>query len=65
MQTRIKCRQINLQHSRIRTDNLMKIIEDSADILYIQETYTIQTKMAGILQNTNYLYQEKEVFGQL
>ena len=43
----------------------MKIIEDSADILYIQETYTIQTKMAGILQNTNYLYQEKEVFGQL
>jgi predicted methyltransferase len=40
--------QINLQHYRIGTDNLMKINEDSTDVLYIQEPYTIQTKMAGI-----------------
>jgi SAM-dependent MidA family methyltransferase len=48
MQTQINCIKINLQHSRIATDNLMVIIEDSTDILCIQEPYTIQTKMGGI-----------------
>ena len=49
MQTQIRCIKINLQHSRIETDNIMKITEeDSTDILCIQEPYIIQTKMAGI-----------------
>jgi hypothetical protein len=49
MQTQIKCLQINLQHSRVATANLMKIIEeDSTDILCTQEPYTIQNKIAGI-----------------
>jgi len=48
MQTQIKRIQINLQPSRIATDNLMKIIEkDSTDILCIREPYKIQAKMAG------------------
>jgi len=34
-QTQIKCIQINLQHSKLATDNLLKIIEeDSTDTLY-------------------------------
>jgi len=49
MKTQIKCIQTNLQHPRIATDNLMKIIEGhSTDTLCIQKPYTIQTKMAGI-----------------
>jgi hypothetical protein len=47
--TQIKCIQINLQHSRVATDNLMKIIaEDGTDILCIQEPYTIQNKTVGM-----------------
>jgi hypothetical protein len=38
--TRLKCLQINLQHSRLVTDNLLKIIEEEdADIVRIQEPY--------------------------
>ena len=49
MQTRLKCIQINLQHSRLATDNLLKIIEeDGTDILFIQEPYTIRNKIAGL-----------------
>jgi len=49
MQTQIKCIQINLQHSRVATDNLVKIIEkDGTDILCIQEPYTIRNKVVGI-----------------
>jgi exonuclease III len=41
--------QINLQHSRVATANLMQITEEeSTDILCIQEPYTIQNKVAGI-----------------
>jgi len=41
-----------LQHSRLATDNLRKIIkEDSTDILCIQEPYTIQNKIAGLSKN--------------
>ena len=49
MQTQMKCTRNNLQHSRIATDNLAKIIEeDGTDILCIQEPYMIQNKVVGI-----------------
>ena len=49
MQTRLKCIQINLQHSRLATDNLLKITkEDSTDMLCIQEPYMIRNKIAGL-----------------
>jgi hypothetical protein len=49
LQTQVKCIQINLQHSRLATDNLLEIIEeDSTDILCIQEPYTIQNKIVGL-----------------
>ena len=41
--------QINLQHSRTATDNLMKLIQqDLTDIAFVQEPYIIQNKIAGI-----------------
>jgi len=47
--TPIKCIQINLQHSRIATDNLMKLVEkEKADIMFIQEPYLNKHKMTGI-----------------
>ena len=49
MQTRLKCIQINLQHSRLATDNLLKITEEEGtDILCIQEPYIIRNKIAGL-----------------
>jgi hypothetical protein len=41
--------QINLQHSKVATANLIQITEEeSTDILCIQEPYTIQNKVVGI-----------------
>jgi len=46
---RLKCLQINLQHSRLATDNLLKITqEEGIDILCIQESYTIGKKLAVV-----------------
>jgi len=48
-QTDIKCLQINLQHSRTATANLIKIVtDDEIDIIFIQEPYTIQGKVIRI-----------------
>ena len=48
-QTTIKCLQVNLQHSRATTANLMRIIaEEGTDIVFIQEPYIIQNKVIGI-----------------
>jgi len=48
-QTGIKCTQVNLQHSRAATANLMKAVaEDETDIIFIQEPHTIQGKVIGI-----------------
>jgi hypothetical protein len=45
----IKCLQINLQHSRTATANLIKIVmDDEFDIIFIQEPYIIQGKVIGI-----------------
>ena len=48
-QAGIKCIQVNLQHSRAATANLMKAVaEDETDIIFIQEPHTIQGKVIGI-----------------
>ena len=45
-QTGIKCIQVNLQHSRAATANLMKAVaEDESDIIFIQQPHTIQGKV--------------------
>jgi exonuclease III len=45
----LKCAQINLQHSRVATANLMKYTADNkVDIICIQEPYIHQGRAAGI-----------------
>ena len=52
MEKWLNCIQINLQHSRLATDNLRKIIEEKgADILCIQEPHTIGNKTVGLPQS--------------
>jgi exonuclease III len=49
MRTQPRCLQLNLQHSRLATDNLNKITEDeNIDILCIQEPYEIRNKIVGL-----------------
>jgi len=46
---KLKCIQLNLQHSRLATDNLIKTIEEeNIDILCLQEPYEIRNKTAGM-----------------
>ena len=48
-QTIIKCYQINLQHSKSATDNLIELIKkEEIDVAFIQEPYTIHNKVVGI-----------------
>jgi hypothetical protein len=48
-QSIIKCYQINLQHSKTATDNLMELIEkEGKDVAFIQEPYTTHNRVAGI-----------------
>ena len=50
--TPIRCMQINLQHSRTATDNLMKLVEkEKTDIIFIQEPYLNKHKMTGITRS--------------
>jgi len=47
----IKCHQINLQHSRTTTDNLMELIEkEGIDVAFIKEpcTRTVHKRVVGI-----------------
>jgi len=47
--TRLKCMHIKLQHSRLATANLLKIIEEKdTDVICIQEPYNIGCKIGGI-----------------
>ena len=49
LQNQTRCLQINLQHSRSATLNLMKVIErEELDIIFVQEPYEYQNKPAGI-----------------
>jgi len=54
--------QVNLKHSRVATDNLMKLIEqDNTDIIFIPEPYLYQKRMAGIsMSHRNYNSHEKK-----
>ena len=48
-QTTIKCYQINLQHSRTATDNVMELIEkERIDVAFVQEPYTVNNRVAVI-----------------
>jgi hypothetical protein len=40
--------QINLQHAKTATDNLLKIMDEETDIICIQEPYIIGNKIIGI-----------------
>ena len=52
----IRCMQINVQHSRTVTDNLMNLIEqDSSDVIFMQEPYLYNNRMAG-LRNSSRSY---------
>jgi len=45
----IKCYQINLQHSKTATYNLMELIEkDEIDVVFIQEPYAIHNRVVEI-----------------
>jgi hypothetical protein len=45
----IKCYQINLQHSRTATDNLMELMEkEGIDVAFIQEPYILDNRVVGI-----------------
>lgn len=45
----LTCFQINLQHSRTATSNLVQLIKNQGiDITFIQEPYTINNELAGI-----------------
>jgi len=49
---RLKCLQINQQHSRLATDNHLKITqEEGIDIFCIQEPYTIGNKLACLSES--------------
>ena len=49
LQSIIKCYQINLQHSKTGTENLMQLIEkEGIDVAFIQEPYTTHNRGAGI-----------------
>ena len=51
LHTNVKFLQLNMQHSKIATDNLTKrIAEHGTDILLLQEPYTIKNKIAGIFR---------------
>ena len=55
----IRCMQINLQHSRVATDNLMTLIkQDHTDIVFVQEPYLLQNKTAGIRTHRAYISTE-------
>jgi len=48
----VKCAQINIQHSKGATANVMKYAEDNkVDIICIQEPYINQRRSAGIDSN--------------
>ena len=47
--SKIKCNQVNLQHSKAATDNLMQIMStENIEISFIQEPYIYQNRPKGI-----------------
>lgn len=45
---KLKCLQVNLQHSRVATSNLTQImVQYSIDVAFVQEPYTLRDNVAG------------------
>jgi len=45
---KLKCLQVNLQHSRVATSNLTQIIQQyNKDIVFVQEPYIVHNRVAG------------------
>jgi hypothetical protein len=44
---KLKCLQVNLQHSRVATTNLTQIIQHNIDIAFVQEPYIVHNRVAG------------------
>jgi endonuclease/exonuclease/phosphatase family metal-dependent hydrolase len=45
---KLKCLQVNLQHSRVATSNLTQVIQQyNIDIVFLQEPYTVHNRVAG------------------
>jgi len=64
-QTMIRCMQINRQHLRIATDNLMNLIEQKhTDILFVQEPYYFKTIQKELQELTRPIYPPKTGAGQ-
>jgi len=61
--TKLKCYQINLQHSRAATDNLMQIMNtENIDIAFIQEPYVYLNRINGIKRGYRiYAYGEEKI----
>ena len=62
LQIQIKCIQINLQHSRLATDNLRKIIEEDITIILCIQ---YKTKLLAYQKTTKFLLREKKEIVQL
>jgi len=56
-QATIRCMKIHLKHSRVSTENIMKLTEkDKSDLIFIKEPYLHQNRMAGITKShRNYI----------
>jgi hypothetical protein len=60
-QALIRCKQINLKHSKRATDNIMHLTEqDNSDVIFIQEPYLYQNRMAGIKNLNRYYISHKD-----
>ena len=62
LKTKLKCYQINLQHSPAAADNLMQIMNTgNIDIAFIQEPYVNQNGIKGITKEyRTYAYGEEK-----
>jgi endonuclease/exonuclease/phosphatase (EEP) superfamily protein YafD len=59
-QISIRCLQINLQHSKVATDNLMKLTQqEHTDIVFVQEPYLFQNNTVRITR-TQRIYAPNE-----
>jgi len=53
--------QINLQHSRTATDNLMNLIRQEQTDIFVQEPYLLHNKTAGIIRtHRTYKFNEEK-----
>ena len=61
LNTRLRCMQINMQHSRTAIDNILKIMdEEETDIICIKEPYISGNKIVGIPRSRTVLVPDGE-----